>query len=53
MAMNPTTWKGRSMSKATTKKAKRAAKKLFKKQPHSTRPFTMADYDALPKGNNQ
>lgn len=36
--------------KALTKKAKRAAKKLFNKQPHNTRPFEQKDYDALPKG---
>lgn len=33
-----------------THKAKRTAKKLFKKQPHSTRPFSSEDYAALPKG---
>lgn len=33
-------------------KAKRAAKKLFTKQPHSTRPFNSADYAALPKGGD-
>jgi hypothetical protein len=33
-------------------KQKRAAKKLFKKQPHSTRAFTSADYAALPKGGD-
>lgn len=33
-------------------KAKKAAKRLFKKQPHSTRPFTSADYIALPKGGD-
>lgn len=37
--------------KPTTKKTKRAAKKLFAKKPHNTRPFSMADYDALPKGD--
>ena len=36
--------------KPITKKAKRAAKRLFKKLPHSTRAFTSADYAALPKG---
>ena len=39
--------------KPITKKAKRAAKKSFKKQPHQTRPFSQADYDALPKGEQQ
>lgn len=38
------------MSKATSKRTRRAAKKLFKKLPHSTRPFTSGDYEALPKG---
>lgn len=38
------------MPKATTKKAKRAAKRLFKKPPHTTRAFTHSDYVALPKG---
>lgn len=33
-----------------TKKAKRQAKKLFPRKPHTTRPFTIKDYDALPKG---
>lgn len=36
--------------KPTTKKAKKAARKLFAKKPHSTRAFTSADYAALPKG---
>jgi hypothetical protein len=36
--------------KPISKKAKRAAKKLFKKQPHQTRAFTSADYAALPVG---
>jgi hypothetical protein len=35
--------------KAITKRAKRAAKKLFKKLPNSTRAFTSSDYAALPK----
>ena len=35
--------------KPTTKKAKKAAKRLFKKLPHSTHTFTSADYTALPK----
>ncbi len=38
------------MTKATSKRTRRAAKKLFAKLPHSTRPFSKADYDALPKG---
>lgn len=36
--------------KPLTKKAKRAAKKLFTKLPNTTRPFTSADFAALPKG---
>ena len=35
--------------KPTTKKAKKAAKRLFKRQPHSTRPFSSEDYKHLPK----
>lgn len=38
------------MRKAITKKQRRAVKKSIKKQPHNTRPFTMEDYNALPKG---
>lgn len=34
-----------------TKKAKRAAKRLFARKPHNTRAFTSADYNALPKDN--
>lgn len=33
-----------------THRAKKAAKRLFKKLPNTTRPFTFADYTALPKG---
>ena len=36
--------------KPVTKKAKRAAKRLVKKLPHTTRAFTSLDYVALPKG---
>jgi hypothetical protein len=32
-----------------TKKAKRIAKKAFKKLPNSTRQFSLADYNNLPK----
>ena len=39
------------MTKATTKRAKRTAKRLFKKQPHTTRQFSLADYNNLPKEN--
>ena len=35
-----------------THKAKKAAKRFFKKLPHNTRPFTSADYAALPKGES-
>jgi hypothetical protein len=37
--------------KPVTKKAKRAAKKLFAKKPHQTRAFTSLDYANLPKGD--
>lgn len=33
-----------------THKAKKAAKRFFKKLPHTTRPFTNLDYSNLPKG---
>jgi hypothetical protein len=36
--------------KPITKKAKKAARKLFAKPKHSTRAFSSADYAALPKG---
>ncbi len=39
------------MNKPITKRAKRAAKRLFPSQPHSTRAFTSEDYKALPKEN--
>jgi hypothetical protein len=42
-----------TMTKAITKKAKRAAKKLFASKPHSTRAFTSEDYLALPKGEDK
>jgi len=35
--------------KPVTHKAKKAAKKLFKKLPHTTRPFSSEDYKNLPK----
>jgi hypothetical protein len=38
------------MTKATSKRTRKAAKKLFPKVPRNTRPFSKADYDALPKG---
>lgn len=37
------------MTKATSKRARKAARKLFPKAKQSTRPFSKADYDALPK----
>lgn len=36
------------MTKATTKKARRAARKLFPKAKHNTRAFTPQDHAALP-----
>jgi hypothetical protein len=36
------------MNKATSKSARRAARKLFPKVKQSTRPFSKSDYDALP-----
>jgi len=41
-----------SDKKVLSHKAKKAAKRFFKKLPHSTRAFSSADYAALPKGNN-
>ena len=38
--------------KATSKKARRQAKKLFIKTKHSTRPFTLKDYESLPHEKN-
>jgi hypothetical protein len=35
--------------KPVTKKAKKAAKRLVKKLPNTTRPFTSLDYSNLPK----
>ena len=32
-------------------KQKRAARKLFAKKPHTTRPFSSEDFKALPKGD--
>jgi len=37
------------MKKSTSKRACRAARKLFPKAKHNTRPFTSEDYKALPK----
>jgi hypothetical protein len=36
------------MTKATSKRTRKQAKKLFAKLPHSTRPFSSEDYKALP-----
>lgn len=41
------------MSKPVSKSARKAARKLFPKQPHSTRAFSKADYDALPNEPNR
>ena len=38
-----------TMKKVLSKKAKRAAKKLFTKLPNTTRPFASSDYANLPK----
>ena len=35
--------------KTISKKQRKQAKKLFPKLKHSTRPFSKADYDRLPK----
>jgi hypothetical protein len=37
------------MQKSNSKCTRKAAKKLYKKLPHSTRPFAKSDYDNLPK----
>jgi len=36
-----------------TNQAKKAAKKSFPKKPHTTRQFSAADYQALPKGETK
>jgi hypothetical protein len=41
------------MKKATSNKTRKAARKAFPKQSHSTRPFTSADYAALPSEPNR
>lgn len=38
------------MTKATSKSTRKQAKRYFPRKPHTTRPFTAADYDRLPKG---
>jgi len=37
------------MKKVLSHKAKKAAKKLYPRKPHTTRPFSSIDYAALPK----
>lgn len=37
------------MKTQLSKKALKQAKKVFKKLPHTTRPFAKSDYDRLPK----
>ena len=44
---NPRVYSG--SIKATSKKQKRLAKKAFPKVARNERPFSKADYDALPK----
>ena len=39
--------------KATSKRTRKAAKKLYPKLKHSTRAFSKADYDLLPKGEQK
>ena len=41
------------MTKATSKRMRKAAKKLFPKIKHSTRPFTSEDYKRLPVGKQK
>lgn len=38
------------MKTPLTKRARKAAKRLFPRKPHNTRAFTATDYAALPKG---
>lgn len=40
------------MKTILSKKAKKAAKKLFKKLPNSTRAFSSRDYQELPRAEN-
>jgi hypothetical protein len=40
------------MKVVLTHKAKRAAKRLFKRKPHVTRPFSSEDYKNLPNASN-
>ena len=40
------------MTKAITKRAKRAAKRLFAKKPNTTRAFNSEDYKSLPRAEN-
>jgi hypothetical protein len=41
------------MTKANSNKTRKAARKAFPKAKHSTRPFTLADYNALPNIPNR
>jgi hypothetical protein len=42
------------MKTVLSKKAqRRIAKRLFPKKPHTTRQFSTADYNALPKGESK
>jgi hypothetical protein len=45
----PQIQKENTMNKSTSKKQKRLAKKAFPKVARNERPFSKADYDALPK----
>jgi hypothetical protein len=38
--------------KPISKKAKKAARKLFPKKPHTTRPFSSEDYKSLPNASS-
>lgn len=51
-ASQPNT-QGDQMTKAISKRTRRAARKAFPKAKHSTRPFTLADYNALPNIPNR
>ncbi len=41
------------MAKIMSKRTRKAERKLFPKAKQSTRPFSKADYDALPKSNQE
>ena len=40
----------KSEKKQLSNKQRKQSKRLFARLPHSTRPFTPQDYEALPKG---